>query len=241
MKLSVLLVATAIAAPAAVTHTEAGMGSIHLRLHAADTVYVSDFGECTAASQICKTGVCIYYNPEYAECKPSELPSGALCAQNDTTSVWEHRHCSQGEECVAKGTDSWCTKTEVESKSHHHTRNHHRHTRDQVSLEVRWVDVWQDCTQFYVFCNDKEHNTCIYHSRYYAQCMPNTLPSGSMCGQNDGDINWKFDACPPGEQCSSQGRTSYCTKSDKAQESDKSDEDEDSDFEGPEVLEGDGK
>ncbi|KAG7384764.1 hypothetical protein PHYBOEH_009323 [Phytophthora boehmeriae] len=71
------------------------------------------------------------------------------------------------------------------------------------------VDDWHDCTV--VRTCTAPGSVCTQFSEFYWQCLPQTLPSGSLCGQDDGTNNWKYPYCPSGETCMAQGTEFYCT------------------------------
>ncbi|GMF19685.1 unnamed protein product [Phytophthora lilii] len=74
-----------------------------------------------------------------------------------------------------------------------------------------YVNDWDDCTNMDVGCLNST-SACIAHSAYYAQCKPETLPSGELCGQDDGTNVWYYDRCPYGELCNSTGSEYRCFK-----------------------------
>jgi hypothetical protein len=73
---------------------------------------------------------------------------------------------------------------------------------------TKWVDVYGDCTAANADCKGESY--CIYHSAYYAQCKPDILGQGELCGQNDGTNVWKYDYCPSGQTCQQQGTDFRC-------------------------------
>jgi hypothetical protein len=77
-----------------------------------------------------------------------------------------------------------------------------------------FVDDWGDCTQEEVGCSNPT-SECVVYSDYYAQCKPETLPSGELCGQDDGTNVWYYDYCPSGETCAANGSDYRCTKAKK--------------------------
>jgi len=85
---------------------------------------------------------------------------------------------------------------------------------DDDSAYTTFVDDWGDCTQDNVGCKTKT-SVCVAYSDYYSQCKPATLPSGELCGQNDGTNVWEYDYCPSGEMCKANGSDYRCTKSKK--------------------------
>jgi hypothetical protein len=77
-----------------------------------------------------------------------------------------------------------------------------------------YVDDWGDCTSIDVGCSNPT-SMCVVYSAYYAQCKPETLPSGELCGQDDGTNVWYYDYCPSGETCAANGSDYRCTKAKK--------------------------
>ncbi|GMF19687.1 unnamed protein product [Phytophthora lilii] len=77
-----------------------------------------------------------------------------------------------------------------------------------------YVDDWGDCTSLDVGCSNPT-SWCIYHSDSYAQCKPDTLPSGELCGQDDGTNVWYYPYCTSGETCQPNGSDYRCTKAKK--------------------------
>lgn len=72
-----------------------------------------------------------------------------------------------------------------------------------------YVDDWGNCTEDDVGCSNPT-SVCVQYSDYYAQCKPETLPSGELCGQDDGTNVWKYDHCPSGETCTAEGSDYRC-------------------------------
>ncbi|GMF19689.1 unnamed protein product [Phytophthora lilii] len=72
-----------------------------------------------------------------------------------------------------------------------------------------FVDDWADCSDEEVGCSNPT-SVCVVYSDYYAQCKPETLPSGELCGQDDGTNVWTYDHCPSGETCQANGSDYRC-------------------------------
>ncbi|KAG6615308.1 putative lectin [Phytophthora cinnamomi] len=90
------------------------MSTLHLRVYNSG---VSDWGACTGNIKGSNpTSVCVKYSQYYAQCKPSTLPQGELCGQNDGTSVWKYDHCPSNQQCKAVGTDFRCSNTNHHQK-----------------------------------------------------------------------------------------------------------------------------
>nr|QVD38860.1 CBP7 [Phytophthora capsici] len=77
-----------------------------------------------------------------------------------------------------------------------------------------FVDDYGDCTKLEVGCSNPT-SWCIYHSVDYAQCKPETLPPGELCGQDDGTNVWYYPYCQSGESCEPKGTDYRCTKAKK--------------------------
>ncbi|ETL79744.1 hypothetical protein F442_20325 [Phytophthora nicotianae P10297] len=77
-----------------------------------------------------------------------------------------------------------------------------------------YVDDWGDCTSDYVGCSNPT-SYCVYHSKHYAQCKPEILPPGELCGQDDGTNVWWYPYCTSGESCQPLGSDYRCTKNKK--------------------------
>ncbi|KAG3233584.1 hypothetical protein PI124_g21344 [Phytophthora idaei] len=67
-------------------------------------------------------------------------------------------------------------------------------------------------------------SVCVKHSKYYSQCKPATLPTGELCGQNDGTNVWKYDKCPSNQKCAALGTDFRCTNKKRHKKSAKKDE-----------------
>ncbi|KAG2775391.1 hypothetical protein Pcac1_g14033 [Phytophthora cactorum] len=67
-------------------------------------------------------------------------------------------------------------------------------------------------------------SVCVKHSNYYSQCKPATLPTGELCGQNDGTNVWKYDKCPSNQKCAALGTDFRCTNKKRHKKSAKKDE-----------------
>ncbi|GMF37195.1 unnamed protein product [Phytophthora fragariaefolia] len=65
------------------------------------------------------------------------------------------------------------------------------------------VDDWAACTGNLECSNPS--SVCVKYSNYSAQCKPETLPSGELCGQDDDTNVCKYDHCPMGETCTAEG------------------------------------
>ncbi|EEY65085.1 uncharacterized protein PITG_16553 [Phytophthora infestans T30-4] len=77
-----------------------------------------------------------------------------------------------------------------------------------------YVDDWEDCTSIDVGCSNPT-SYCVLHSLHYAQCKPETLPQGELCGQNDGTNVWWYPFCATGESCQPKGTDFRCAKNKK--------------------------
>ncbi|RLN36871.1 hypothetical protein BBJ28_00003544 [Nothophytophthora sp. Chile5] len=152
---------------------------------------IDDWGACTGNLK-CKTStsVCVRYSQWYSQCKPATLPQGELCGQNDGTNVWKYDHCPSGQTCKANGSDFRC-----KNKKHH--KEHDKDSSCTITNESQ--------------C-DGQNCVCVEHSQYYSQCKPATLPSGQLCGQDDGTNVWFYDHCPSEETCEANGSDFRCTK-----------------------------
>jgi len=180
-----------------------------------NTLVVADWEACTEEVGCeTETSVCVRHSKYYAQCKPAELPSGDLCGQSDGTNEWLYDHCPSGENCDTKGSDFRCVKPG--------TRRHHHHKRSDSTTSAPTtvpptvpVADWKDCTKAGSVCQTAT-STCVKHSPNYSQCMPATLPTGGLCGQNDGTSVWKYDGhCTAGETCKATGSDFRCTASPK--------------------------
>ncbi|GMF37196.1 unnamed protein product [Phytophthora fragariaefolia] len=170
------------------------------------TTLVSDWEACSREVG-CETAtsVCIRHSKYYAQCKPVVLPSGDLCGQADGTNDWLYDHCPADEKCDTSGTDFRCVKPE--------TRRLDSRSTLRVPQPARLVGNWEDCSAAGSVCKVSS-STCVKHSNYYSQCMPAILPTGGLCGQNDGTTVWKYDAhCSPGETCQATGLDFHCRAS----------------------------
>lgn len=87
---------------------------------------MDDWADCTKADVGCsnESSICVYHSTSYAQCKPYPLPAGELCGQSDGTNEWWYPFCTDGESCVANGSDFRCTK--AKKRHHHHHRQHRR-------------------------------------------------------------------------------------------------------------------
>ncbi|KAG6594277.1 putative lectin [Phytophthora cinnamomi] len=167
------------------------MSTLHLRVYNSG---VSDWGACTGNIKGSNpTSVCVKYSQYYAQCKPSTLPQGELCGQNDGTSVWKYDHCPSNQQCKAVGTDFRCSNT------NHHQKDANKDASCTITNESQCDGQnWTGST------------ICVTYSDYYAQCKPETLPSGELCGQDDGTNVWKYDHCPSSETCMAEGSDYRC-------------------------------
>jgi len=79
---------------------------------------VKVWGQCGGdasytSGKTCESGAtCVKHSNWYSQCKPSQLPVGELCAQNDgSANVWKYDHCADGATCQSvSGTESRCKK-----------------------------------------------------------------------------------------------------------------------------------
>ncbi|EGZ19308.1 hypothetical protein PHYSODRAFT_494601 [Phytophthora sojae] len=165
---------------------------------------VADWEDCSKDGSVCKvsTSKCVKHSDYYSQCMPAVLPTGALCGQNDGTSVWKYdNHCSPGETCQATTSINFhCRSTATAAP-----------TTAPPTSTVLLVNDWEDCSKANAKCRVST-STCVKHSDYFSQCMPATLPTGGLCGQVDGTNNWKYYHCITGETCKANGKDSHCTK-----------------------------
>ncbi|KAE9312148.1 hypothetical protein PR003_g19839 [Phytophthora rubi] len=189
---------------------EAGVGS-----GVTYTTLVGDWEACTEdVGCESSTSVCVQHSKYYSQCKPAVLPSGDLCGQSDGTNDWLYDHCPADEKCDTKGTDFRCVKPGT--RRHHHHKRSVRKERSSTATTVTTaaptlqVGDWEDCSKAGSVCKIST-STCVKHSNYFSQCMPAVLPTGSLCGQNDGTSVWKYDThCLTGETCQAVGTNFHC-------------------------------
>ncbi|KAG2502933.1 hypothetical protein BBO99_00009686 [Phytophthora kernoviae] len=148
---------------------------------------VGDWEPCTGGKTCKNAGSqCIKHSNYYSQCKPKTLPAGELCGQNDGTNVWKYDKCPSSQKCAPLGTDFRCTKK----------KHHHKEADDDSN-------------------DDLSDNDSNVKSADYAQCKPETLPPGELCGQNDGTNVWYYDHCTSGEACQPLGTDFRCKKTKK--------------------------
>ncbi|KAG6615384.1 putative lectin [Phytophthora cinnamomi] len=168
---------------------------------------IGDWEDCSKTGSVCKvsTSTCVKHSNYFSQCMPAVLPTGALCGQNDGTSVWKFdNHCITGETCQAVGTDFHCRSTTTAAPT----------TAPPATTTpptVTYVNDWEDCSNASTQCKTTT-SVCVKHSNYYSQCMPATLPTGGLCGQADGTSNWMYDHCITGETCKANGKDFHCSK-----------------------------
>ncbi|KAG2531469.1 hypothetical protein JM18_000338 [Phytophthora kernoviae] len=139
--------------------------------------------------------VCTRFSSYYSQCLPETLPTGSLCGQDDGTNDWKYPYCSNGETCVAQGTDFYCRST-----SHVTTTTTTDSVESVAATTSGTVATWGDCTGGKTCTNPTSQ--CIAHSQWYAQCKPATLPAGELCGQRSGATTlWLYSHCPSGQTC----------------------------------------
>ncbi|KAG2503053.1 hypothetical protein JM18_009663 [Phytophthora kernoviae] len=87
----------------------------------------------------------------------------------------------------------------------------HHHKDEETEGDGDDIESYDDDTM-----DDSEGSgVCVVYSAEYAECKPETLPSGELCGQDDDTNMWLYDYCPSGETCEPNGSDYWCTTSNK--------------------------